>query len=206
MTVAPPAGRDRLVHTDWTYAGKSIGVTTLVADPGHAAAWALFQPFRADGTLGPAQPLPTPFDLGDVPRPCSAAERAATARHEAPLSLGSEALFPGTRHPVLVTDAAVPSGVPEAMVLLTSSVVLHGTPAAPCVAGWEARSIGRAPLPLSAIVPADLAHSWLFRVAAGPSSPSGAAVELRQMTCRFDPGAKVPEAVWNEPATARFDR
>ncbi|WP_437652295.1 hypothetical protein [Sorangium sp. So ce1182] len=204
VTIAPPAGRDRLVHTDWTYAGKSIGVTTLVADPGHAAAWALFQPFRADGTLGPAQPLPTPFDLGDAPRPCSAAERAATARHEAPLSLGSEALFPGTRHPVLVTDAAGPSGAPESMVLLTSSVVLHGTPAAPCVAGWEARSVGRAPL--SAIVPADLAQSWLFRVAAGPSSPSGAAVELRPMACRFDPGAKVPEAVWNEPATARFDR
>ncbi|WP_433934691.1 hypothetical protein AB3662_08765 [Sorangium cellulosum] len=204
VTVAPPPGRDRIVHTDWTYAGKSIGVTTLVADPGHGAAWAIFQPFRGDGTLGPAQPIPTPLDLGDVPRPCSAAERAATARHEAPLFLGSEALFPGTRHPVLVTDAAGPSGATEAMVLLTSSTVLHGTPAAPCVAGWDARSIGRAPL--SAIVPGDLARSWLFRAAAGSSAASGVAVEVRPMACRFDPGAKVPEAVWNEPATARPDR
>ncbi|WP_437735866.1 hypothetical protein [Sorangium sp. So ce1335] len=204
VTVAPPPGRDRIVHTDWTYAGKAIGVTTLVADPRHATAWAIFQSFRGDGTLGPAQPLPTPLDLGDAPRACSAAERAATARHEAPLFLGSEALFPGTRHPVLVTDAAGTSGAPEAMVLLTAAMVLHGTPAAPCVAGWEARSIGRAPL--SAIVPGDLARSWLFRAAAGSSGASGASVEVRPMTCRFDPGAKVPEAVWNEPGTARPDR
>ncbi|WP_437601482.1 hypothetical protein WMF28_07795 [Sorangium sp. So ce590] len=204
VTVAPPAGRDRVVHTDWTYAGKSIGVTTLVADPGHAIAWAVFQPFRGDGTLGPAQPLPTPFDLGDVPRPCSAADRAATARHEAPLFLGSDALFPGTRHPVVVTDAAGPSGAPEVMVLLTASTVLHGAPAAPCVAGWDARAIGRAPL--SAILPGDLAQSWLFRAAASSSGASGTAVELRPMACRFDPGAKVPEAVWSEPATARPER
>ncbi|WP_438018942.1 hypothetical protein WMF18_07600 [Sorangium sp. So ce315] len=204
VTVAPPPARDRVVHTDWTYAGKSIGVTTLVADPGHASAWAMFQPFRGDGTLGPAQPLPTPFDLADVPRACSAAERAATARHEAPLFLGGEALFPGTRHPVLVTDASGPSGASESMVLLTASMVLHGTPAAPCVAGWEARSIGRAPL--SAIVLGDLARSWLFRAAAGSPAASGASVEVRPMACRFDPGAKVPEAVWNEPGTARPGR
>ncbi|WP_437969561.1 hypothetical protein WMF04_09770 [Sorangium sp. So ce260] len=206
VTVAPPAGRDRIVLTDWTYAGRSIGVTTLVADPRHGTAWSIFQPFRGNGTLGPAQPLPTPFDLGGAPRPCSAAERAATARHEAPLFLGSEALFPGTRHPVVVTDAAGPSGAPEVMVLLTASTVLHGTPAAPCVAGWEARAIGRAPL--SAILPGDLAQSWLFRAAAGSSGASGAdgtAVEVRPMSCRFDPGAKVPEAVWSEPATARPD-
>ncbi|WP_438000185.1 hypothetical protein WMF26_10220 [Sorangium sp. So ce185] len=198
VTVAPPAGRDRLVHTDWTYAGTSIGVTTLVADPGHAIAWALFQPFRKDGTLGAARPLPTPFDLGDAPRPCSAAERAATARHEVPLFLGSEALFPGTRHPVVVTDAAGPSGAPEVMVLLTASTVLHGTPSAPCVAGWDARAIGRAPL--SAILPGDLAQSWLFRAAAGSSGATGTAIELRRMACRFEPSAKVPEAVWSEPA------
>ncbi|MGK4006733.1 hypothetical protein WMF31_29195 [Sorangium sp. So ce1036] len=203
VTVAPPAGRDRVAHVDWSYAGKTIGVTTLVADPRHAAAWAMFQPFRNDGTLGPAQPLPTPFDLGDTPRPCSAAERAASARHEAPLFLGSEALFPGTRHPVLVTDVAGPAGPSDAMTLLTSSVVLHGTPAAPCVAGWEARSLGRSPV--SAIVPGDLAQAWLFRVAAGPTPATGAAIELRPMTCRFEPGARVPEAVWSEPATERVE-
>ncbi|WP_437679347.1 hypothetical protein [Sorangium sp. So ce131] len=204
VTVAPPADRDRLVHIDWTYAGKEIGVTTLVAAPAHATAWALFQPFRGDGTFGPVQPLPTPFDLGGVPRPCSAAERAATARHEVPLFAGSEALFPGTRHPVLVTDVAGPSGTPESHVLLTSTAVLHGTPAAPCVAGWEARALGRAPV--SAIVPGDLAQAWLFRAAAGTSSANGTAIELRPMTCRLDPGAKVPEVVWNEPATTRIER
>lgn len=208
VSVAPPADRDRIVHTDWTYAGRSIGVTTLVADPGHAVAWSIFQAFRADGTLGPAQPLPTPFDLGDAPRPCSAAERAASARQEAPFFLGSTALFPGTRHPVLVVDAAGPSGPPEVTVLLTSTMVLHGTPAAPCVAGWDARAIGRAPR--SAIIPGDLAQSWLFRAAAGSAAAaggaSGPAVELRPMVCRFDPGAEVPEAVWSEPGMARLAR
>ncbi|WP_441288175.1 hypothetical protein ACSRUE_40245 [Sorangium sp. KYC3313] len=205
VSVAPPADRDRIVHTDWTYAGRSIGVATLVAHPGHAAAWSIFQPFRGDGTLGPAQPLPTPFDLGDAPRPCSAAERAATARQEAPLFLGSTALFPGTRHPVLVVDAAGPSSPPEVTVLLTSTTVLHGTPAAPCVAGWEARAIGRAPR--TAIIPGDLAQAWLFRAAAGPAvavgGSSGPAVELRPMVCRFAPGAEVPEAVWSEPGMAQ---
>ncbi|WP_437551068.1 hypothetical protein WME97_08650 [Sorangium sp. So ce367] len=205
VSVAPPADRDRIVHTDWTYAGRSIGVATLVAHPGHAAAWSIFQPFRGDGTLGPALPLPTPFDLGDAPRPCSAAERAATARQEAPLFLGSTALFPGTRHPVLVVDAAGPSSPPEFTVLLTATTVLHGTPAAPCVAGWEARAIGRAPR--SAIIPGDLAQAWLFRPAAASAvavgGSSGPAVELRPMVCRFDPGAEIPEAVWSEPGMAQ---
>ena len=210
VTVAPPSAqqRDLVTHTDWTYAGKSIGVTSIVADPRRSRGVATFQPFRGDGTLGPAQPLPTPFDLPDPPRPCTAAERAATARLEALLLLRGEALFPGTRHPVLVAGGAGPGSLAEPIVLLTSSVVLHGTAAAPCVAGWEANALGR--LPVGAILPGDLAHAWLFRLATPPPAAPGAAasgavaIEAHPMACRFDPTAKVPDAVWSEPATSRI--
>jgi hypothetical protein len=85
VTVAPPGAqqRDLVVQTDWTYAGRTIGVTSLVSDPRSSRGWAMFQPFRGDGTLGAAQPLPTPYDLPDPPRPCTPAERASTARLEA---------------------------------------------------------------------------------------------------------------------------
>lgn len=208
VTVVPPASqlRDLVAHTDWTYAGKTIGVTSTVADPRRARGWAVFQPFRGDGALGPARPLPTPFDLADPPRPCSAAERAASARLEAPMFLRGEALFPGTRHPVFVSGGAGPGSLAEPLVLLTSSVVLHGTQAAPCVAGWEANALGR--VPIAAILPGDLAHAWLFRLAASPATPAQAssdavAIEAHPMACRFDPAAKVPDAVWSEPATSR---
>jgi hypothetical protein len=161
----------------------------------------VFQAFRGDATLGPARPLPTPFDLPASPRPCSAAARAATARFEAPMFLRGHALFPGTRHPVLVLDAGSPASLPQPIVLLTSSVVLHGDPGAPCVAAWEAIALARAPA--AAILGGDLAQSWLFRVVPAGRGGDPAAVEARPMTCRFDPGAKVPDAVWSEPATAR---
>ncbi|MCC6556489.1 MAG: hypothetical protein IT372_26315 [Polyangiaceae bacterium] len=205
VTVAPSGShqRDLVIQTDWTYAGRMIGVTSLISDPRRSRAWAMFQPFRGDGTLGPAQPLPTPYDLPDPPRPCTPAERASTARLEALMFLRGEPFFPGTRHPVLV--AAAP-GLQDSLLLLTSSAVLHGTPSAPCVAAWEANATGR--LPVAAVLSGDLSHSWLFRrVEPQPPQPSGSAtvaIEARPMTCRLDPSAKVPEAIWSEPATSRF--
>lgn len=199
VAVAPPAsGVGLAAHTDWTYGGGQIGVTTVLAHAGRGRGWAVFQAFRGDGTLGAAQPLPTPFDLPDPPRPCNAAERASTARLEAPMFLRGDALFPGTRHPVLVLDAGSPTALGQSMTLLTSSVVLHGTPAAPCVAGWEANALGGAPA--VALIPGDLVHSWLFRAV-----PSGdrSTFEVRPMACRFEPAAKIPEQVWSEPAMSR---
>ena len=84
--------------------------------------------------------------------------------------------------------------------MITTGAVLHGDPAAPCVAAWEAHAIGRAPV--GAIVPGDLAQAWLFR--ALPRGQAGAsAVEARPMSCRFDPATKIPDALWSEPATLR---
>lgn len=217
-------GRSELsIVTDWTYAARSIGVTTLVSEPKRGRAFATFQAFRGDGTLGPAVPLPTPFDAGESARPCAAGERKATARFEAPLFARGEALFPGTRHPVLVTDLSEGAVGGKEMLLLTSSVVLHGTPGSPCVAAWDAFAAGNEPA--SAILSGDLTNAWLFRRAepttkgrvtvkprveaerANPSDePGESAIEYRPMTCRKDPAAKVPDAVWNEAATFRLER
>ncbi|MFO0761376.1 MAG: hypothetical protein U0359_33165 [Byssovorax sp.] len=217
-SILPAKGDDSplLTHTDWTYAGKStIGITALVADRMQGRGWATFQPFRADGTLGPAEPQPTLLDLGDRPRPCSAAERASSPRFESRLfNLLTEPLFPGQRHPVLVTEApARPGALPETpLVLLTGAAVVHGSPSAPCVAAWEASGLARAPL--AAVIGGDLKHAWLFRPSLPPSSVTArpgapaprAGMEHRPMVCRFDPAARVPDSVWAEPGIAAPER
>jgi hypothetical protein len=239
-TVAPPATGPLVVADEWTYVGASLGFTTLVADATHERAWGTFHPFRGDGTFGAPIAVPTQLDLPDRPRGCSASERGTTARMEAPLAQGGQLLFVGTRHPVIVGEAlaATPSAprkaaraaaapklvkaaatpaTGDAFVLLTSSAVVHGTPASPCLAAWQATGVGRAPV--SAVIPSDLAHAWLFRVAASePAAPHagkpkrdaasraaerGPAIEVRPMACHFDPSARVPETIWGEPGTLR---
>jgi len=147
------------------------------------------------------------------------------------LMAGGSPLYVGTRHPVLLLEAA--GGAPKAAssgevaVMLTSGAVLHGTPAAPCVAAWEAASPAHAtPTGLYAILSGDLVHSFVFRAvgsgadapAAGgagragrapePTRPSAepSSIEYRAVTCRFDPAAKVPDVVFSEPATIRTER
>jgi hypothetical protein len=187
-------------------------VYAVVADPQHLHAWAHFVGFRADGTFAPPEPVPTLLDLGDRPKPCSAADRAGTPRVVMPFWVGSgDVLFPGMRHPVLVHEPRPKTavGVDEPLVLLTSSAVVHGTPAAPCVAAWEAEGVARAPV--SAIIPGDPARSWLFRVsgeapraAAGKRAEAGGpAIEYRPMACRLDASARIPESVWNERGTTK---
>jgi hypothetical protein len=225
--VAPkPADRpDLLALTDWAYTGKSIGVTALVADPKNGRAWATFQPFKGDGSLGPAAELGTPFDLADPPRPCKPADRASGTRFEAPLTVRGEVAFAGTRHPVLVTDlgasggARAPLAPRPSISLLTWGAVLHGPASSPCVAAWDAASFNAPGSPqVTAVLSGDLTHSWLFRLGAAegaaPSLRPGASaprsdlkiVEYRPMTCRFDASAKVPEAVWSAPGTSRIER
>ena len=231
--VAPKPGDhpDLVAHTDWAYTGTSIGVTALVADSKSGRAWATFQAFQADGSLSPAAELGTPFDLADPPRPCKPSDRASLTRFEAPLTVRGEVAFAGTRHPVLVTElgSAGPSRSPQApkpsIGLLTWGAILHGPPSSPCLAAWDAASFSAPGSPqVSAVLSGDLAHSWLFRLGAAdsptspprpsaPSAPAPAApqsdlkiVEYRPMTCRFDPSAKVPDAVWNAPGTSRIER
>jgi hypothetical protein len=222
----PSDPSDLSIDTSWTYSGRSIGVTVLASDAKRSRAWSTFQAFRGDGSLGPVVPLPTPFNVKGPPRPCAAADRASTPRLEASLFLGGDVAFPGTRHPVLITEraAAASSSATAAarpMILLTSGMILHGTPSSSCVAAWDTDDIGR-PAPdaqLAAIIPGDLTHAWLFRPAppdAAPARPSVASadqpdrdarratsIEYRPMTCRFDPSAAVPSAVLSEPGATR---
>ncbi len=203
-----------LTHTDWTYAGKAIiGITSLVADRQRPRAWAYFQAFHGDGSLGAPEPQATLLDLGDRPRPCAAADRASSPRFESLLFARGEPLFPGMRHPVLVSEPpAKPGALPSTpLVLLTAAAIAHGPPSSPCVAGWEARGLARSAI--TAVLAGDLRRAWLFRVAApgtvvtrpGATTPS-AALEYRPMVCRYDPSARVPEAVWSEPGTAAVER
>lgn len=209
MALAPPRGDGPLVsHADWTYGSRtSIGMTSLTADRRRPRAWAVFQPFRSDGTFGPTEALPTLYDLGDRPRPCSAADRAKGPRFEAILSTRDEVLFAGMRHPVLVSEPPAKNavGVSAPVALLTAGAVVYGSPSAPCAAGWEASSTAHEKM--SAVLSGDLARSWIFRVVSAPGKPGevpSPSVEYRAMTCRYDPAAAIPDAVWHEKGTARI--
>ncbi len=179
------AGTTLLAYTTWASSGKApVGVTALVADPGHAHAWAHYLGFRGDGTFWPAAPVTTLYDLGDRPRPCTLADRAATPRAAMIFKLDNSVLFPGARHPVLVQEPRAKNavGVAEPQVFLTSSAVVHGTPASPCLDGFQADSVVKGAL-TGAVIPGDLARSWLFRTtrrAAPPRRGHG------------DDGARVP--------------
>jgi hypothetical protein len=118
-------------------------------------------------------------------------------------------LFPGQRHPVLVFEPRAKNavGVAEPEVLLTSSAVVHGTPASPCLGAFEADSAVRGN-PIGAAIPGDLARSWLFRTGdlprpGGKHGELSTALEYRPMTCRYDDTARIPEIVWSQDGTAR---
>ncbi len=211
LSLAPQRGDGPLAsHADWTYGSRtSIGLTSLTADRKRPRAWARYQSFRADGTFGPSEALPTLYDLGDRPRPCSAADRAKGPRFEAILSSRDEVLFAGMRHPVLVNEPAAKSavGVSAPITLLTAGAVAYGSPSAPCSAGWEAAGVAKAPI--SAVLSGDLSRSWIFRVASAQGKPGEApssAIEYRAMSCHYDPAAPIPEAVWGEKGTAKIER
>jgi hypothetical protein len=217
----PDALPDLLAHTDWSYgSGKAIGVTALVADPKRNRAWSTFQPFRGDGTMGPAEPLPTPFDLPAAPRPCKPLERASTTRFEAPLTVRGEVVFAGTRHPVLVTDLSQPAArsptatLRKPLLLLTWGAVVQGTPSSPCASGWDAFSFGGG-TQVSAILTGDLTHSWLFRIGAqepsaataarpGAGGASGGAAASGAQAATSSP-RELLKTVEYRPMTCRFD-
>ncbi|MDI1432379.1 hypothetical protein [Polyangium sorediatum] len=214
MSLAPgtTADGERLARSDWSYiGGTTLGDLVVYSEPRAGFAAASFHPFRGDGTFGPAVAVPTPFDLPDAPRACRPDERRATPRFAAHAFLGREPMYPGRRHAVLVREslerrsAAKPLPLTEPMTLLTAGVVLHGTKEAPCVAAWEAVGLGR--VPVVAALGGNLAQSWVFRPAP-PKPPTGKhapstplAIEHRPMTCRFDPGATVPESIDSQPGT-----
>jgi hypothetical protein len=151
--------------------------------------------------------LPTHLDLPPEPRGCSASERATTARTEAPLFLDGqrEALFPGLVRQVRVveTGAAKDAKATPWLALRSASAVLHGTPAAPCVAAFHAEGREGESGPVTvATISGDFREAWLFRKVLGaPAAGSSEAeteadttLEVRPMKCRYD-GPR--------PATAR---
>jgi hypothetical protein len=213
LSLAPTRGDGPLLsHADWTYGSRSsIGMTSLTADRRRPRAWAVFQPLHGDGTFGPPEPLPTLYDLGDRPRPCSAADRAKGPRFEAIFSSRDEVLFAGMRHPVLVNEppSKTAVGVSTPITLLTAGAIAHGSPTSPCVAAWEAAGVAKSQV--SAVISGDLARSWLFRAAApaGPGKTGDApsqSIEYRAMTCHYDSAAPIPDTIWNERGTARIER
>ncbi|MDI1482404.1 hypothetical protein [Polyangium sp. y55x31] len=213
MSLAPGTSADgeRLARSDWSYIGSTtLGDLVVYSEPRVGFAAASFHAFRGDGTFGPAVVVPTPFDLPDAPRACKPDERRTTPRFAAHAFLGREPMYPGRRHPVLVSES--PERKPpltEPMTLLTAGVVLHGTKESPCVAAWEALGLGR--VPTVAVLGGNLAQSWIFRpatpkpppspTAGKPAPPQTLAIEYRPMSCRFDPGAKAPEGIDSQPGT-----
>jgi hypothetical protein len=213
LSLLPPrsAGSPLSVYTSWAWSAKSpVGAAEIVTDPLHQKAWAHFLGFRADGTFAPAEPVPTLLDLGERPRGCSAAERAGTPRVNVPLLQDGKPIFLGARHPVIVREprARNVASVDDPLVLLTAGAVLQGTPAAPCVAAWEAPAVGHNTA--GAVIQGDLAHAFVFRfsydVPRGKRLEGAEPVpslEYRPMSCHYDPAAHVPESVWSEAGTVR---
>ena len=218
MTLAPGADRreSRFTRSDWTYDRGHLAVWALhvVPDAAYATAW--MSTVLANGTLAAPVRLPTPHDLPRTPRPCTAAEHRDLPRVKMPLELHGSVLFPGARHPVLVTEVAPPdpAPVPDPRLasraappkpaaigrasLLTTGYVLRGTPSSPCLDAIAARGTDD---PLTAtLLMGDLQRGWYFRAASHD-------IEVRPLTCRFDPGATVPtsilEANARGPAPAR---
>jgi len=145
--------------------------------------------FRATGPVT-EEPIAVPLqhDTSDPPKACSPVQRADTPRVVVPFQ-------PGTRHPVLINDPAEPLRV-----LLTDAAVLHGTPASPCVAAFDAETVsldgasntGRE---RALVLLDDLEHGWLFRTSADSQRDPGG-LEYRTMSCRFDAGLEVPPEVY----------
>jgi hypothetical protein len=210
-TLAPPAAIGATGVTSWTYVDRAPGFLVVAADStGDGWSAAVWRAFGEDGTLGPPVVAPTLPDLPERPRPCRAEEVKTTPRVESHLVAPGRAqvLARGQRHAVIIPGAGEGTTPDGALHLLTAGAVLHGTPSAPCVAGWEATGIdGRR---AGAVILGDLSRAWVFRLAppapGAPSRPPGGGasgaptvdVEVRAMTCRWDPSAVVAEGAWDE--------
>jgi hypothetical protein len=171
------------------YSGSRAGQVIETFDSAAARAEAKLFTFRARGAvLDPPIDVPTQLSLSDKVERCSSASESSTPRIVA-------APYPGTRHPVIVSDGA---DTPQAF--LTQYAVLHGTPGSPCVSSFDGEPIGLG----GAAVPAtrvllpmtDLAHSYLFRANVQGQEPR---LEYHGMSCKLDPSAEVPQELYRAP-------
>jgi hypothetical protein len=196
LGLAEPKSFGRSEQVDIAYVGEAAGLHLESSDLRGKDSLSRVFPFRAEGALlDPPTIVPTQLDLPATPRPCSAGDRTSSPRVVAPIQ-------PGTRHPVIVTDPIEPQRV-----FLTDDAVLHGTPASPCAAAYEATLVsseagtGPGAAGEEGIVFVDPGErSWLFRAAKATADPAGT-LEYRAMSCRFDPAAEVPIEVFREKGT-----
>ncbi len=181
MTLAPGDDSRNYRYTlrDWTYDGGYLARWTIHVVPkaGYAAGW--LTRVLADGTLSTPRKIGLPYDLSALPRPCTEAEREREPRVKVPLSYRTRRIFPGTSHPVLVSEvpsqAADSSSVPKHQVAMEATgYVVRGEPASTCL-DILAASGGEA-VPRSVLLVGDLTQGWLFRHAANvPSKQASAA-------------------------------
>jgi hypothetical protein len=173
------------------YAGLRAGQVIETFDSASARAEAKLFLFRAKGdVLDPPVDVPTQLSIPEKVERCSAGSEASTPRIVA-------APYPGTRHPVIVSD-----GGDTPQTFLTSYAVMHGTPASPCVSTFDGEPVapdGVAVPSTRVLLPfGDLAHSYLFR-ATGPGVD--ARLEYHALSCKLDPGAEVPQELYRAPGT-----
>lgn len=167
------------------YVGGRAGLHLELHDDAGALSRAWLFPFNGKGSVvGTPVPVPTQRALGDRPRTCDAEQRKRTPRVVAVAEAG-------TRHPVIVSDAAL-----GPRTLITGYAVLHGSESEPCAAAFEAVSVpaegGQAARESALIFPDDPEHSVMFRVA---GERDDARIEYREMACRFDPTLEVPPEI-----------
>ncbi|RYZ05981.1 MAG: hypothetical protein EOO73_17685 [Myxococcales bacterium] len=171
------------------YAGARAGQVIETFDSASAHAEAKLFTFRARGAvLNPPIDVPTQLSLPEKVERCSAATEASTPRVVA-------APYPGTRHPVIVSDG---SDAPQAF--LTQYAVLHGTPVSPCVSSFDGEPIavdgGTAPATRVLLPMTDLSHAYLFRANVQGQE---ARLEYHALSCKLDPSAEIPQELYRAP-------
>jgi photosystem II stability/assembly factor-like uncharacterized protein len=188
-----PAAFGQNETSNVAYLGNASGMYIQTQNIDSPSASAVFYPFRAAGdVMGAAVPVPTQSSLADRPNRCNASEVAGTPRIDA-------SYLPGTRHPVVVTDA---SDAPR--LFLSSGAVLYGTPEIACATAFDAEEIavdaGTLHHERVLLLLDDLEHSWLFReLPESDSTPGG--VQYRTMKCHFDPNLELPSEVYHAAGT-----
>jgi hypothetical protein len=175
--------------TNIAYAGSRAGQVIETFDSASARASAQLFPFRARGDVLDAPiDIPTQLSLPERPERCAASVESGTPRVVA-------AHYPGTRHPVIVSD-----GGDTPQTFLTSYAVLHGTPASPCVSSFDAEPVaaeGTTTPTTRVILPfGDLAHAYVFRASVQNTQVK---LEYHAMSCKLDPSAEVPQELYRAP-------
>ena len=171
------------------YSGLRAGQVIETFDSASARAEAKLFLFRARGDVLDAPiDVPTQLSLAEKVERCSSSAETSTPRVVA-------APYPGTRHPVIVSDGG---DAPQAF--LTSYAVMHGTPATPCVSSFDGEPVAPdgVPTPTTRVILplGDLGHAYLFRATVQGTEVR---LEYHPIACKFDPAVEVPPELYRAP-------